>query len=295
MTLGPCALLTTCNAHRDDRDDLLRLIDSVGAAVAAGEVGRLRHFVLIQQSGPEDFLALERVVPDWVELISSEIALSSSKARNMLIAHYLRSDAFDPAAFVGFPDDDAWYPAGALACLTQHFGTPNGLQFLLARFGPEPSSKNCRSLQRMNLNRALSRGACAAMFLRTSLLQRLGGFNEILGLGSVLKGAEDTDLSIRAFYLAAGRSAYLPEYIVGHAAMPPAKKAEYFEAGLAVIMAHRHSSPAARVAVVRRLLVGVWHVLRGRLSWTGYFSAVRRSRAHAEDLRGALADVQPRG
>ena len=206
-------LLTTCHLENDGVADLLRLIASEEATHRESEVARLRHIVLLQGSSGKQCDEVRKQLPNWVELISSEQALSSPAARNVMIRHLLDRQAFDRAAIVGFPDDDAWYPEGGLACVERHFRDPE-LQLLLTRYGPSPAANQCADAFRPTLQQSLSRGACAAIFLRAGLLAELGGFHELLGLGTMLRGGEDTEFVHRAFHRARGRALCVPGTLV---------------------------------------------------------------------------------
>lgn len=291
MTVPPAVLLTTCHVHNDGTGDLLKLVASVGAALRNGEVGSLRHIILLQGCTSAERDEIKPQLPPWVELLSTDAKLSSSRARNVMIRHLVENDRFDPDAFVAFPDDDAWYPSGALACVARHFRGPADLQLLLGRYGPSPSADRCGAAFRATLQQALSRGACAAIFVRASLVAQLGGFHELLGLGTELSGGEDTEFVHRAFHFAKTQTLCVPGFLVGHAPTDPAKKATYYEGGLAAIMAHSHTSAAARMALVRKLVVGAWLVIRRRMSASQYLQSVRRARANAPAVKaGNLTD-----
>ena len=95
------------------------------------------------------------------------------------------------------------------------------------------------------------------LFIRGKLLVQLGGFHELLGLGTELKGGEDTEFVHRAFHRSNGRALCIPGYLVGHHTADASKKAQYYEGALAAILAHRRASPAARIALARKLMVGI--------------------------------------
>ena len=284
MTAPSAILLTTCHLQNDGVADLLRLIASEANALEAGELDRLRHVVLLQGCNSQQREDLRRELPSWVELLASEESMSSPAARNLMIRYLLADEHFSGSAFVGFPDDDAWYPAAALACVGQHFRNM-GVELLLCRYGPNAFADGCDHAHRATLQHALSRGACAAIFLRGSLLAQLGGFNELLGLGTRLKGGEDTEFVHRAFQLAGDRIFWVPGTLVGHAAADPVKKALYYEGALAAIMAHSHFSAAARLALFRKLAVGVWLVIRGRMPVSRYLASLRKARANASTIK----------
>ncbi|HEY6047708.1 MAG TPA: hypothetical protein VIV07_01540 [Sphingomicrobium sp.] len=285
MTSVSGFLLTTCHVQKDGLDDLFRLVGSVEAALGAAEVASLQQIILLQGCDPKRRSEIEPRLPDWVTLLSTERSLSSPTARNAMIDHLLGDESFNPDAFVGFPDDDCWYPAGSLACVAGHFEAQPGLQLLVSRYGPSPSAAKCIIARRATLQQALSRSGCAAIFVRASLLAELGGFHELLGLGTELRGGEDTEFVHRAFHSAKGEAAYVSGTLVGHAAADPAKKATYYEGGLAALMAHSRRSPAARVALLRKIGVGAWLVIRKRMLPRDYFGSLRKARMNAPRLR----------
>jgi hypothetical protein len=285
-------LLTTCHLQKDGVDDLLRLVGSVDSALPEQALDSLKHIILLQGCSCARRSQIEAQVPQWVRLLSTTRSLSSPAARNAMLDHLLADEGFNPDAFVGFPDDDCWYPPGALACVARHFGTKPDLQLLVSRYGPSPSAAECVTARRASLQQALSRGACAAIFVRASLVARLGGFHELLGLGTKLSGGEDTEFVHRAFHYAKGEAAYVPGTLVGHAEAEPAKKANYYEGGLAALMAHSRTSSAARLAVMRKIAVGGWLVIRHRMSVRQYYRALRKARANAPILRAGLSAAE---
>lgn len=286
--IGPSAiLLTTCHLENDGVADLVGLVRSVEVAVRGGELANVRHVVLLQGSTAEQAGEIKRQLPDWAEILSVEGRLSSPAARNVMIHRLMDDASFAPDAFVAFPDDDAWYPSGALACVAAHFQSPD-LQLLLCRYGPSPSAAGCSTAFAATLQQALSRGACAAIFVRAALLAELGGFHPLLGLGTRLSGGEDTEFVHRAFQRAGKNAAWVPGFLVGHAAAEPAKKAKYYEGGLTAIMAHSRTSAAARVALVRKLAVGIWLVLKRQMSFPAYLRSVRVARANAPLIRSGI-------
>ena len=279
-------LLTTCQLETDGTADLRKLVASVASAKRDGGIARLGHIVLLQGCGGADVLDSAGELPKWVDVLTVEERLSSPEARNLMIHHLLARDDFDAEAVIGFPDDDAWYPPGALACVAQQFQSSPELELLLSRYGPAPSVTACTGAFRPTLQQALSRSACAAVFIRGKLLVQLGGFHELLGLGTELKGGEDTEFVHRAFHRSNGRALCIPGYLVGHHTADASKKAQYYEGALAAILAHRRASPAARIALARKLMVGIWLVLRGRLPFSNYLRAFQKAMLHASAVRG---------
>lgn len=278
-------ILTTCHLANDGLEDLTRLVASVRAAVDEGEVGQLRLMALLQGCSTAECSEAARAMPQWVELLPTEASLSSPAARNFLIVQLLEKADFDPTAVAAFPDDDAWYPPGALRCIKESFAERRDSEFLITRRGPRPSAEECSSLVRPSLQTVLSNASCNTIFLRRRLLDRLPGFDERLGLGTVLAGGEDTEFAIRAFNLARDRTLYVHSTLVGHSVPDGAKKAKYYEGGLAAILAHSNDSLAGRLALIRKIAVGLWWVATMQLSTAKFCSAIRRARANAPAVR----------
>lgn len=285
-------LLTTCHLQKDGLDDLFRLVASVGAALDQQEVASLQHIILLQGCNSTRREEVQRQMPQWVTLLSTQESLSSPAARNAMLEHLRSEGSINPDAFVGFPDDDCWYPRGALACIGAQFETRPLLQLLVSRYGPSPSADRSATTHHATLQQALSRSACHSFFLRGGLLAQLGGFHELLGLGTQLRGGEDTEFVHRAFHCAVGEAAYVPGTLIGHAAAGPAKKARYYEGGLAAVMAHSHASSSARLALIRKLAAGLWLVVRQHMSAGEYVRSLRKARAYAPILRAGIAAAQ---
>ena len=198
-------LLTSLSAAERSGGVHLRLTASVEAqAIVDGEVHKLRHIILLQVCTSQQSDG-DEVAPELGGVLSSEEAISSPAARNVMIRHVLDDEAIAPSTIVGFPDDDAWYPRGSLACVARHLGDPH-LQLLVSRYGPSPSADQCGHAFRPTLQQALARGACAAIFVRGTLLAQLGGFHPLLGLGPSLAAAKTPSSCTAPFIVRASKS-----------------------------------------------------------------------------------------
>jgi GT2 family glycosyltransferase len=147
----------------------------------------------------------DRIVPlldDRVVRLRSEPGLS--RARNTALPE-LRGDA------VAFPDDDCVYPADLLERVADRLARLDGVT------GREPWwTTEAARLTRENLwNRAIS----FTIFLRRELVERVGAFDERLGLPA--SSGEEIDYLIRALD-AGARIDYDPTLVVEH----PRKQAD---------------------------------------------------------------------
>jgi GT2 family glycosyltransferase len=138
------------------------------------------------------------------ELVQLTSAPGLSRARNVALAEVA-------ADVVGFPDDDCLYPDGLLGRVAQRFASNPELDGLTGRSDTAASwALEPAMLTRENLwNRAIS----YALFLRRSVVQRVGAFDETLGLPS--SSGEEIDYLIRALDSGA-RIEYDPTLVVHH-------------------------------------------------------------------------------
>jgi glycosyltransferase involved in cell wall biosynthesis len=124
------------------------------------------------------------------------------------------------ADLVAFPDDDCTYPPGLLERVAERFRAEPRLDGLTGRAEDERgrSSASWKDdaalLTRDNL---WNRANAATTFLRRELVQRVGEFDESLGLGSGRRSSsgEETDYLVRAVG-AGARIAYDPSLVVRH-------------------------------------------------------------------------------
>jgi glycosyltransferase involved in cell wall biosynthesis len=183
-----------------------------------------------------------------------------ARARNAALPH-LKGDV------VGFPDDDCIYPGDLLervaGLLTQEL---DGLT------GREPSwTSEAALLTRTNLwNRAIS----FTIFLRRALVERVGTFDESLGLPS--SSGEEIDYLIRALDTGA-RIRYDPSVVVEHPEKPVDLVAVGARDGASIgYLLRKHRYPAR---VLTRMLVR---------PLAGAVLDPRRARFHLATLRGRL-------
>jgi glycosyltransferase involved in cell wall biosynthesis len=138
---------------------------------------------------------------DRVEVLHAARGLS--RARNAALGRV-------NAELVGFPDDDCIYPDDMLERVGRRFASEPGLDGLTGRDQSEGWANDSIVLTRENVwNRAIS----FTIFLRAHVLQRVGPFDERLGLPT--SSAEEIDYLIRALD-AGARIVYDPSLVVTH-------------------------------------------------------------------------------
>jgi glycosyltransferase involved in cell wall biosynthesis len=116
------------------------------------------------------------------------------------------------ADLIAFPDDDCEYPPDLLERVAQRFAADPALDGLTGRADDSPRwKKDAARLTRDNLwNRAIS----FTIFLRREIVERVGAFDETLGLPA--SSGEEIDYLIRALD-AGARIEYDPTILVHHA------------------------------------------------------------------------------
>jgi GT2 family glycosyltransferase len=251
--------------------ELARFLDSVEAQ----DYPSARVIVVDQNEDDRLGTVLEGRDLDVVRLRADR---GLSRARNAALGH-VRADV------VAFPDDDCVYPAGLLERVGERLRADPSLGGLSGR-AEDADGRSSASwktdgavLTTENLwNRAIS----FAIFLRREVVERVGAFDERLGLGSrePSGSGEETDFVIRAVRSGA-RIEYDPALVVLHDLREDDSRIGFRDGASVGYLLGKHSYPARTVA---RMLV---RPLGGAL-----VSLLRldpeRSRYHLATLRGRL-------
>jgi GT2 family glycosyltransferase len=234
-------------------DELSRLLTSLEEQTHQGF-----RILLVDQNDDDRVEAVLRTHPSLrFERLRSAKGLS--RARNAALPH-LQGDA------VGFPDDDCVYPPDLLERVAARLADWDGVT------GREPWwTTGAARLTRDNLwNRAIS----FTIFLRRVVVERVGEFDERLGLPT--SSGEEIDYLIRALDSGA-RVLYDPALVVEH----PSKSVDPATVGARdgesvgyILRKHRYG-PRAVTRMLLRPAAGV-------------VVQPRRARFHAATLRGRL-------
>ena len=148
-----------------------------------------------------------------VDIVRLESAPGLSRARNVGLASVA-------ADIVAFPDDDCEYPPGLLERVAGRLGAEPALDGLAGR-AEDVSRRSSPSWETdvalLTDDNLWNRANAATIFLRRSLVERIGAFDERLGLGSeeAWSSGEETDYLIRAVR-AGARIEYDPSLVVLH-------------------------------------------------------------------------------
>jgi GT2 family glycosyltransferase len=179
----------------------------------ASQTYRVFRLVLVDQNTNATIDGLKR--RNWgFPLVSIRSPIGISRGRNaalpLLSAHV-----------VAFPDDDCRYPPGLLLALANRFAVDPSLDGLAGRItdslGTAQPGSWLKSSRELDLNTVWHGGVSATLFLRIGTIQRVGQFDESLGLGSSAgdRSGEETDYMVRALRKGA-RIVYDPEVAVEH-------------------------------------------------------------------------------
>jgi GT2 family glycosyltransferase len=242
-------------------------VEELGRLFASLEQQTHRDFrvLLVDQNGDD---RLESVLATHqglrIERLHSEPGLS--RARNAALP---RLDA----DVVAFPDDDCVYPPELLEIVARRLEAQPTLDGLTGR---EPSWTNGGAiLTRENLwKRAIS----FTIFLRRAVVDRVGRFDETLGLPS--SSGEEFDYLIRALDSGA-RIEYDPSLVVAHDVKPDADTFGAREGASLGYLLRKHGYPKRTVT---RMLVRP----AGGVVVALAHGDRRRARFHLDTLRGRV-------
>ena len=260
----------------DRVDPLERLFDSLER-----QTHRRFRVLLVDQNEDDRLVAVVAAHPALgVVRLRSERGLS--RARNRALGE-LGSDV------VAFPDDDCEYADDLLERVARRMAAESSLDGLSGRsVGRDGSSSESweRDAALLSADNLWNRVNSGAIFVRRSLVERVGTFDEHLGLGSgrPWSSGEEIDYLVRAVRTGA-RIAYDPELTVTHDERPldsAELRALGYRDGASVgylLRKHRHPARVLARMLLRPVGGAVLSLLR---------LDVLRARFHAATLRGRI-------
>ncbi|MBB3936762.1 glycosyltransferase family 2 protein [Aureimonas phyllosphaerae] len=267
-------LFSTANLSSGRSDALSRMIASVSATARARPDIDLRLMILLQCCGeaPADLLSQEDA--RFVTLLTTPGLVSLSAARNRLLDEGRRLGWMHGDEIVAFPDDDCWYPEGALGYIHDAFARQPDLDFWFCDYASAPVPVDGSIERDASVQDVLRRASSNTMVFRSPIVREIGGFDPELGVGARLNGSEDTDYALRALALCR-RTRFMPLPSIGHRDRNTAIRAKYYPSGLLVIARHAGRIPALRSALLRKLAVGSALTARGELKPGTFLAATR--------------------
>lgn len=260
------------------RDQIALLLNSL-----ASGTHRNIELVVVDQSQDYNHLSALLLEPRWFPILHLSSKPGLSRARNVGLAHVTGD-------IVAFPDDDGWYPETLLSSVVERFRSDPSLGGLAGR----PVDAEGRSsfprwdlrpgrIDRFNVWRRCNSNA---LFLSRAAVERVGGFDESLGVGSGTPwgAAEDIDYPLRV--LAAGFPLhYDPTLLVHHPRILAsfdsvgAARAESYGRGMGRVL-RKHAYPWWFVLyqAARPLGGALISAATGRLAKARYHRAIWRGR-----------------
>jgi GT2 family glycosyltransferase len=223
-------------------DELARLLDSLEAQ----GYPRVR-VIVVDQNRDERLQEVVGKSKVTVERIRAEAGLSRARNAGLELVD---------ADVVAFPDDDCVYPPGLLTRVGELLSTDAGLDGVTGRAedasGASSDSWNPDAAILADDN-LWNRGISFAIFLRRALVERVGDFDERLGLGSPEPWAsgEEIDYLIRGVR-AGAQIAYDPSLVVRHVVREDDARIGARDGASVGYLLRKHDYPAR---VVARMLV----------------------------------------
>lgn len=245
-----------------------------------------RFRVLLIDQNDDDRVMPAIAASPALDIVRLRAPRGLSRARNAALAQ-IDTD------IVAFPDDDCAYPDDLLERVATRFAARADLEGMTGRTTDSAgrSSGNWSTAGGLLTRDTLwNRANSASTFLRRQLVERVGDFDERLGLGSGSRwsSGEEIDYLVRALDSGA-RIEFDPSVIVLHELRtftPEELRAVGFRDGASVgYILRKHGYPWRTVARMLVRPVGGILVSLARLD-------IARARFHAATLRGRLAGLR---
>jgi hypothetical protein len=267
-----------------------RMVRSLVESEQAAGSDRFALYMLLQNCESREVPALAGAMPAFFHPVAIPGRVPLSTARNLLLRRLIADDTIRADALVAFPDDDCWYPPGFLVQVAGLFTRNAELDFWFCRYASNPSQATLPpGAGAASMAEIVRNASSNTIFMRGRVVNALGDFDEGLGVGTPLGGAEDLDYVLRA-HRVAHKTAYCDAALVGHRDKSRELLARYYASSLVVLA--RHARAGAASEFYRKIAVGVYYALRGRLSLVDYGRALRLAFA-AHRNPPAAAAVNP--
>lgn len=192
--------------------------------------------------------------------------LNSSKARNF-------GAKFAKYYWLGFPDDDCWYPNDFVEkFLNKTNNQFDGIFINWSDPASQPPKIRFEFQEGLMIKKeAFSLVSCICLFIKKSSFHEIGGFNENLGLGStpVIKAGEEQELTLRFLQ----RNAHIYKYplLKVHHALNEREWDDAFrdriisQGACDFLFAKKFNSPVFAYGLVLKWLAGIaYNTLRAR-------------------------------
>ncbi|CAI8724650.1 glycosyltransferase family 2 protein [Methylocaldum szegediense] len=269
-------LFTTSDSAGGRQDELERMVRSVERAITKSGL-RVVQYLLLQRHTPGQPLP---ALPDYIRVTTIPDRVSLSKARNLLFDLAHKDRLFERSLMVAFPDDDAWYPEGTLETMLALFAQDASLDLAICKYSSSPSVLPSLPLELRTPRPASTRAFVAnassnTLFMRASRVAQTGYFDESLGVGAPINGGEDLDYALRAYVSAGERAVWFDAPLVGHRDPHRWLIGHYYAGSLYALARSAALSRGVALQAMRKVLVGIYLLLRRELAWPAFSRALR--------------------
>jgi glycosyltransferase involved in cell wall biosynthesis len=203
---GLSLICATKNRH----DELRRLLVSLYA-----QTSQQFELIIVDQNETALIYGLVEEFKNHIKIVHIRSSFSSNtKARN----EGARQASY---TWLGFPDDDCWYPDDAIAKLLQLVKREEAEGVFINWSDPLPViPMKMFSFESgiMKLDEAFTLASCICIFFKAETFRQVNGFNEKMGLGTdtLVKAGEEQDLMLKVISQG-GRIYKEPAILVYHA------------------------------------------------------------------------------
>lgn len=266
--------------------NLKRLFDSlINELARLGDDWQVRHVLLIQGvTSVKGF-----TFPSFVDVRYSESKISLASARNIMIKEWnaSRYDVGLGSIYIGFPDDDAWFPEGSLSVIHSAltWSSPevpfsfNGIsrKLFVCAYGSKPEISAHESINfesesgLITFSKFASSNTC---YFSLDKDTQLFEFDERLGVGARINGGEDLDYALRLLACAGGCYLLTRRSIIGHRDKLSGYVSNYYAGSLFACRKSARVGWNYRLLYLYKIFVGLYRSLRGQLKFSEWFRAI---------------------
>lgn len=261
--------IATSDVEGGRRDLLNRMLESV---VSSASTPQVRVLLLLQNCEEEAKQAAE--VPSYVTTFHTPNRIPLSVARNRLLSFAVEQGWAHEQTIFLFPDDDCWYPEGALDNAVAVFARDNDMEFWFCRYGSTPTAPGREAGRRAKVREAIREACSITLAVRGSLLRRVGFFDEGLGLGTAIPGGEDTEFAL-ALFRASKQTVFVDHACVGHRDKNTDLVARYYLPDLVVIARYTFLIKGVLREFARKTAIGIWLMAHKRMSPRDFIAAAK--------------------
>ncbi len=185
-----------------------------------------------------------------------------SRARNAGLSFARENGLLASARVVAFPDDDCEYPEGLLPRVAARIGAD--VQVVVGPYGPSSDEINRdrfpEGAETLTMRTAMHRGNSISVFFDRVVIERVGNFDERLGVGARFGSSEDCDMLLRTIEHGFTMR-YEPETVLVLHPYKRGRPEQYYSGWVAVLAKHARYERRFVVSLLAELAFGLYGVL----------------------------------